>query len=283
MQIGRYKLYAIEAGELTLDGGAMFGVVPKVLWEHKIPADAKNRILLNTRLLLISGAGRNILVDAGVGNKMGDKLAGIYGINTSKYSLEKSLKAINLSPDDITDVVLTHLHFDHAGGSTALRNGEVVPAFPGAKYYVQKDQLELAQNPSERDSASFFPDDFEPLEKYGQLEVLNGTKDICDGVKIEVSQGHTDAEQHLLVADGGKTLFYCGDMIPTYAHIPLPWIMAYDLRPVVTLEEKRFILEKSADNNWLLFFEHCPKYAAGYVKRSDKGFEFYGGIESEKF
>ncbi|MBI2092904.1 MAG: MBL fold metallo-hydrolase [Deltaproteobacteria bacterium] len=280
MQIGGYKLSSIVAGEFALDGGAMFGVVPKVLWQKKIPADDNNRIPLSLRCLLIQGEGRNILVDDGAGDKYNDKLSGIYKIKVG-CSLEESLKDKGLEANDITDVILTHLHFDHAGGSTKRAgNGGIVPAFPNAKYYLQRGQLERARNPSERDDASFFPEDFEPLIKSGQLNVLNGAADIAKGLSVQVTFGHTDSEQHPFLTDGRETLFYCGDLIPTSAHIGLPWIMAYDLRPLVTLEEKRHLLNKAADGKWRLFFEHCPFFAAARVKKTENGFEVYDAKEN---
>jgi glyoxylase-like metal-dependent hydrolase (beta-lactamase superfamily II) len=280
MQIGGYKLSSIVADEFALDGGAMFGVVPKVLWQKKIPADDNNRIPLSLRCLLIQGEGRNILVDDGAGDKYNDKLSGIYKIKATR-SLEESLKEKGLAAADITDLILTHLHFDHAGGSTKRAgNDQIVPTFPNAKYYVQKGQLELARNPSERDDASFFPEDFEPLIKSGQLDVLKGVADIAKGLSVQVTFGHTDSEQHPVITDGRETLFYCGDLIPTSAHIGLPWIMAYDLRPLVTLEEKKFVLNKAADGKWWLFFEHCPFFAAARVKKTEKGFELYDTKEN---
>ncbi len=262
MRIGNYKISALETCDFALDGGAMFGIIPKNLWEKKIPADERNRISLRCRLLLIQGNGRNILVDTGIGEeKFSDKLKGIYKIDFSRYSLESSFAETGVKFEDITDVILTHLHFDHAGGSTRLVQGKLVPTFPNAKYYVQKAQLALAKNPSERDEGSFFEEDFGPLERAGQLVVLNGLQDICEGVNIHVSNGHTDGQQHVIVTDGKTTLFHCADMIPTFAHIGLPWIMGYDLRPLVTLEEKKFILAKAASGDWTLFLEHCPEHA----------------------
>jgi glyoxylase-like metal-dependent hydrolase (beta-lactamase superfamily II) len=209
----------------------------------------------------LRGNGRNILVDAGIGEKYTDKFKGIYKIDFSRFSLERSFADAGLKAEDITDVIITHLHFDHAGGCTKLLDGKLVPTFPNAKYYVQRTQLELAKNPSERDEGSFFADDFEPLERAGQLVVLSGLKEIAEGVSIHVTNGHTDGQQNVIVTDGSQTLFHCADMIPTSAHLGLPWIMGYDLRPLVTLEEKKFILNKAKKECWTLFFEHCPEHA----------------------
>lgn len=260
MKIGNYKISALETADFALDGGAMFGIIPKPLWEKKIPADERNRISLRCRLLLLQGNGRNILVDAGIGEKYADKLKDIYKIDFSRFSIERSFAEVGLKYEDITDVIITHLHFDHAGGCTRIIDGKLVPTFPNARFYVQKTQLELAKNPSERDEGSFFAEDFEPLERAGQLVVLNGLKEICEGVSIHVTNGHTDGQQNLVVTDGKETLFHCADMIPTSAHIGLPWIMGYDLRPLVTLEEKKFILGKAASSDWTLFLEHCPEH-----------------------
>lgn len=271
MKIGNYILHPIETGRFALDGGAMFGVVPKPLWEKTNPPDEKNRIDLAARALLVVGNGRKILVDVGNGSKYTDKLTSIYKFDTTHYDLVSSLKQHGLAPADITDVILTHLHFDHAGGSTVMNNGEIVPTFPKAKYYVQREHWRAANNPTERDRASFFKEDFMPLQFFGQIEYTDGEVEIFPGISVRIVNGHTTALQCPVISDGTTTLFYCADLMPTTAHVQLPWIMAYDLRPLVTLEEKKKILDHAVDESWILFFEHDPRTEAVRVMRTEKG------------
>ena len=271
MKIGSYKLYSIDTGSFALDGGAMFGVVPKTLWEKAIPPDEKNRIPMAARALLLIGDGRKILIDVGNGSKFNDKLKAIYKMDDSKNELLSSLKKHNVGASDITDVILTHLHFDHAGGSTFKENGSVQPTFQNAKYYVQREHWEAANHPTERDRASFFPEDFMPLVEHGLLNFTEGEGEILPGITCRICNGHTSALQAPVVSDGSTTLLYCADLVPTSAHVPLPWIMAYDLRPLVTLDEKRRILGKAMEENWILFFEHDATVEAATIAMSDKG------------
>ena len=271
MKIGSYEIHSIETGRFALDGGAMFGVVPKPLWEKYNPPDEKNRIDLAARALLVIGQGRKILVDVGNGSKYDDKLTSIYKFNTKEYDILSSLKKHSLSAADITDVILTHLHFDHAGGSTFRDNGEVKPTFPKARYYVQREHWRAANNPTERDRASFFKEDFMPLQFFGLIEYTDGEGEIFPGISVRLMHGHTVALQCPVITDGTTALFYCADLMPTTSHVNLPWIMAYDLRPLVTLEEKRKILNQAVDESWILFFEHDPVTEAVRVMRTDKG------------
>jgi len=271
MRIGPYILHAIETGRFGLDGGAMFGVVPKPLWEKSNPPDGRNRITLAARALLLTGGGRRILIDTGNGSKFGEKLASIYRIDTSSSDIVASLARLGVAPADITDVILTHLHFDHAGGATVLVGGEVVPAFPNARYHLQREQWLAAQNPTERDRASFFSDDFMPLQRHGVLQFTEGEGELLPGITVRLVHGHTSALQCPLISDGKTTLLYCADLVPTSSHVPLPWIMAYDLRPLVTLEEKRRILGQAADEGWVLCFEHDPSLPAARLARNEKG------------
>ncbi len=280
MKIGSYELHAIETGEFALDGGAMFGIIPKVFWEKKIPADDKNRIPLRLRALLISGNGKNILVDDGIGTKEDDKFSSIYKIDHSRFALESSLSKHGLSCNDITDVILTHFHFDHAGGSTKLDGkGNLVPTFPNATYYIQRKNLQWAKDPSEKDQASFTKANFEPLLEANLLKELDGPCELYPGIEILVVEGHTPAQQLVKVSDERTSLLYCGDLIPTSAHVQIPWIMGYDNHPITTLGEKKRILEKAADEKWVLFFEHCPLMAACRPVRTAKGFDCGEKIE----
>jgi glyoxylase-like metal-dependent hydrolase (beta-lactamase superfamily II) len=279
MMIGPYTLHPVDTGTFALDGGAMFGVVPKTLWEKTNPPDEKNRIPMAARALLLVGNGRTILVDVGNGSKLPGKLASIYKIDAGQADLLSSLRLHGISPADVTDVILTHLHFDHAGGSTVRDNGQLRPTFPRARYYVQKDHWAAAQKPTERDRASFFPEDYMPLVEHGQLQFVEGEGELLPGIRLHLVHGHTSALQCPVISDGRTTLFYCADLMPTVSHVQLPWIMAYDLRPLVTLEEKRTVLGRAADEGWILFFEHDHATAAGRVRATDRGIVFDGPVE----
>ena len=272
MKIGSYDIYAVEAGNFWLDGGAMFGVVPWVIWSKINPPDELRRIELATRCLLICGNGKTILVDTGNGDKWDDKQKNIYKFDNSKFDLLSSLKKYNITPQEVTDVVLTHLHFDHAGGSTRRVNGKLELTFPNARYYVQKEQWDLSLHPTEKDRASFKMDDFQLLLEKKVLELMDGEGELFPGIEILVTNGHTSAQQHPKISDGKTTLFYCSDLVPLVAHLPYPYIDAYDVRPLVTLAEKKKILTRAFEEQWILFFEHEPKTHAITLKQSDKGF-----------
>lgn len=271
MKIGNYELFSIPTGFFSLDGGAMFGVVPKVLWNKTNPADELNRIKLAARSLLIVTENRKILIDTGLGKKFDQKFESIY--NVKNISIEEALKIKNFNPDDITDVILTHLHFDHCGGSTKNENCEIVPVFKNAKYYIQHEHYIWAKNPSEKEKASFLRENFEPIEKYNQLELVDGEFYLDNNIKIVISNGHTPAQQHIKLTAENTTVYYCGDLIPTSSHIPYPYIMSYDLYPLTTFEEKKKLLPQAYEENWILFFEHDPVISSCTIKPKDKGFE----------
>ncbi len=198
----------------------------------------------------------------------------IYGVDHSNFTLEGSLRYIGLSAGDITDVIITHLHFDHAGGATFVDNdGSIKPTFPNATYYIQKKHYEWAIKPSEKDLASFVRDKYVPLFEQGKLKLLDGEIELFPGIFVKLSDGHTIAQQNVLVTDGARTLYHPGDMIPTSSHIPLPFIMGYDNFPLITLEEKKSLLNRAFNMGWIIFFEHDPKFAATFVDRTDKGFK----------
>ena len=280
MRIGNYTLWPLETGRFYLDGGAMSGVIPKVLWNKTNPSDNRNRIELALRTLLIRGNDRVIMVDTGIGENWDEKFTDIYGVDHSNGTLSKSLTRLGLSAPDITDVIITHLHFDHVGGATFTdASGSVQPTFPNAKYYIQKKHYEWAVAPSEKDRASFFDSKYVPLFEQGRLTLLNGESELFPGIFIRLSDGHTIAQQTVLVTDGQRALYHPGDMIPTSSHVPLPYIMGYDNFPLITLEEKRNILTKAADGKWVLFFEHDPKYAATFVEKTPKGFKAGANVD----
>lgn len=272
-KIGPYTLHLLETGEFALDGGAMFGVVPKTLWEKTNPADSSNRIDMALRIMLIQGQGKNILVDTGAGEKWDEKYKKIYRIDHTRYSLEKALEQLHLDPSDITDVIISHLHFDHAGGCTYKKNDHLEIMFPNATHYVQKEQWDWANRPTEKDKASFLQENIFPL-KSAKLKILNGEKEIYPGIHILISHGHTKSQQIVKVIDGKNTVLYCADLIPTSSHIPIPYVMGYDLMPLITMEEKRTLLEQAVRDNWILCFEHDPKIGAATVMKDSSSGRF---------
>jgi len=273
MQIGPYQISTIETGYVSLDGGAMFGVVPKPLWSKSNPADDKNRIILAMRSLVIRWNGRVMITDTGVGKKMNEKLSRIYNVDHEKYDLLSSLEKAGLKPEEISDVFLTHLHFDHTGGTTRLdEKDELQLTFSNATHHIQKEHWQWANNPSVRDGASFMKENFVPVKEHGKLNLIDGPGTFEPGMEIFVLQGHTPSMQTLKISDGKKTLFYCADLMPTATHIPLPYIMGYDLQPMSTLEEKKNVLPQAVDEEWLLVFEHDPYHVAGKVEKTEKGY-----------
>jgi len=252
----------------------MFGVVPKPLWERRIPADERNRITLAMRCLLIVGKGRVILVDTGIGEKNDAKFAGIFGIDHAHSTLERSLASVGFTPEDVTDVILTHLHFDHCGGATRHDGERVVATFPRATYHVQREHWDWAMQPNARERASFLKENFEPLatDPNAQLNLLDGGGSFCEGIELLVVSGHTRAMQLVKVFDEARTLLHAADLVPTSAHVPLPWLMAYDVEPLRTIEEKSRILGSAADEGWLLLFEHDAEVETAFVERDGATF-----------
>lgn len=270
MQIGKYKLVTVQSGLFSLDGGAMFGIIPKPLWEKTNPADELNRIKLSTRNLLLISDDKKILIDTGMGNKWDDKSKNIYNIEP-KLDLELALDQNKIKPDEITDVLLTHLHFDHTGGSTKYENGKLVPAFSNAKYFVQKKNFEWAMNPSDRDKGSYIKENFEPLVKEGVLNLVDSEIDFDDNISFRIINGHTFSQQMIKVSDSSNTVLYVADLLPFVSQIKIPYVMGYDLQPLITVEEKKKYLKLAAEENWKLFFGHDPEYAIATVKHSEKG------------
>jgi len=277
MNTGNLTINLIDTGDFALDGGAMFGVVPKNLWSKAYHApDEQNRIPMKACALLVRGSfhgkERVILIDTGNGNKFPEKLAAIYKIDHSRTSLERSLAAHSVAPADVTDVILTHLHFDHAGGATSLVGGKIVPKFPNAKYYVQKDHLAWAQSPADKDRASFMKDDFEPLRAEGLLELVDGDGELFEGITLVQAHGHTSALQTIKIQRGEQKIFYPADLIPTTAHVPVPYVMAYDNHPLQTIEEKKRVLPELSEDGWIVVFQHDGFVNAAMIDRTDKGF-----------
>ncbi len=266
MKLGKLEIYPLTDGFFGLDGGAMFGVVPKVIWEKHHPPDSKNRIRLALGTLLVRAHGYNILVDTGIGNKGDMKFRDIYVIDRTP-SLEDSLLKHNLTPRDINIVINTHLHLDHAGGNTKMDDhNRIVPNFPNAKYHIQRQEWESAVHPNERTKGSYRLEDFTILQERGLVQFIEGDTQILEGVRVIETPGHTGHHQSALIQSEGKTALFLGDLIPTTAHIPYPYIMGYDLFPLTTLETKKKILERAYEENWLLIFQHDPMVRMGYLK-----------------
>lgn len=270
MNLGGFELKPVETGRFRLDGGAMFGVVPKVLWQKTDPADGNNRISMHMRALYVEGAGRKAVIDCGAGTKLDEKMIGNYEIECGPF--RESLALSGIDPDSITDAIATHLHFDHAGGYTYYDSGgDIVLSLPAATHHIQKSQWEAALNPNEKDRASFFPENFVPIKERGRLHLVEGEQEIFPGLRVIPTQGHTPGHQVVLIETDEGNLLYCGDLIPLASHVNLPYIMAYDHYPLQTLEEKKRFLKRAADGKWILFFEHDPSIEACRVVSNDRG------------
>ncbi|MBU2492201.1 MAG: MBL fold metallo-hydrolase [Bacteroidetes bacterium] len=272
MKIGKYEINYIQTGFFALDGGSMFGVVPKPLWEKTNKPDDKNRITLGARCLYLKSDSKKILIDTGIGSDWNDKFNKIYKVEESNPDIINALVAKDINPAEITDVILTHLHFDHTGGSTYFDGNKFVPTFPNAKYHVQQDHFDWAKHPSEKDRASFVEDRFMPLAEEGILHLLHDEFQFDDEIEFIIINGHTFAQQMIKISDSSETLLYCADLMPMHSHIPVPYVMGYDLQPLVTIKEKKEILPQAVEGNWKIIFEHDPEFAAATIQKTDKGF-----------
>ena len=276
-KVGSLTIHAIQAGGQRLDGGAMFGVVPKPLWERRITADERNRIALGMRCLLVDHPSGPVLIDTGAGNKEDPKFKDIYGIENEgengRTSLEDGLKQLGLGPSDIRIVINTHLHFDHAGGNTYMDpEGNVQVTFPKARYVVKKGEYDYAMHPNERTAASYFERNYMPVVRNHQFEFVVREKEIVKGIRVVPTPGHTPFHQSVLIESGGERAIFLADMCPTAAHLPLPWIMGYDVEPLVTLETKRRIFRQAEAEGWLLIFEHDATIPWGQLEHDGKSY-----------
>jgi methylmalonyl-CoA epimerase len=266
--VGDLELISVCDGFFRLDGGAMFGVVPRRLWERQAPPDDRNRITLAMRPLIVRGA-RTMIIDAGVGDKENAKFAEIYGLDRAR-TLDHTLAEAALSVEDIDIVLATHLHFDHAGGFTVRdAGGRVRPRFPRAQYVVRRGEWEDATHPNERTRASYFADNYVPLADAGVLQLVDEDQTIMPGVRVRRTGGHTPHHQIVMIESGGKAAVYVADLMPTTAHVPNVWIMGYDLYPLDTLAAKKTLAKEAVDRDLLMFFEHDPKIAAGYLREEN--------------
>jgi glyoxylase-like metal-dependent hydrolase (beta-lactamase superfamily II) len=280
-QIGGLRCHALEGGMQRLDGGAMFGVVPRTLWQTRIEPDERNRIPLAMRCLLVEHSDGLVLIDTALGNKEDPKFLDIYGVENQGLEgatqLEDALASAGFLPRDITRVINTHLHFDHAGGNTTmdpdLENDprrHVRPTFPNATYVVQRGELEFARHTNERTRASYLPHNFEPIAAAQRWQLLDGDEEVLPGISVRVTPGHVPYHQAVVLSQGGETAVFVGDLFPTTAHLPLPWIMGYDLEPLRTLESKRRLLDDALAGGWRLIFEHDPRTVMGRPVREGK-------------
>ena len=259
MFFGDYRVEIVPDAEFRLDGGAMFGVVPRALWSRSCPPDEHNRIRMNMNCLFIEAGRERIVVETGIGEKWSAKHEAMYGI-TRRSSLAESVKRVSgYGAEEITIVVNTHLHFDHAGGNTTRNSeGRITPTFPNARYFVSRDEYEHAESPHERDRASYLPENWRPVRESGQLELKAADYEVVPGLRMETVAGHSRTMQCVRLERGGRTLFGFADLVPMRAHVALAWIMGYDLYPVETLEAKRRLLPQAARENWLCLFYHEP-------------------------
>jgi glyoxylase-like metal-dependent hydrolase (beta-lactamase superfamily II) len=266
--LGDFELSIVSDGTYYLDGGAFFGVVPKVLWERRVQADEKNRITSGLNSLLIRTGDKNVLIETGIGNKLNEKQNKIHGNNPQ---LLDNLHLAGLAPEDIDIVVNSHLHFDHCGWNTIRRSGEIVPTFPKAKYYAQAGEYEHGQLQLDRDRVSYLDENYGPLIRSGQMTLLQGDAEILPGIRTRIYSGHTANMQAILIESQGQTACYTGDLVPTTFHLDPTWVMAFDLYPLETIENRKRLYSEALPNNWLLIFTHDPKIPMAHIQKNDEG------------
>lgn len=268
VKLGQFELSIISDGRFWLDGGTMFGVVPKVMWNKLISADELNRVELSLNCLLIETPEGNVLIDTGINDKLKDRFKEIYKMDRDIAFVE-SLNRMGFKPENIDFVINTHLHFDHCGGNTIKKDGKLIPTFPNAKYIVQKQEWSDATDSNERTKASYLKENFMPVKESGQLMLVHGNYEVLPGIKVIMTNGHTKGHQSVLIESEGEKAIYFGDLIPTASHIKIPYIAAYDLFPLAVVEKKKEILELAIKEKWLLIFEHDPKITFAYLIEKD--------------
>lgn len=273
LKLGDFELSVFSDGTYPLDGGAFFGVIPKVMWSKKVHADERNFVQAGLNSLLIRTGKHTVLVETGAGNKLSEKMIKIYG---QPAKLIENLAAAHVKPEDVDIVINTHLHFDHCGWNTVRMGDSIVATFPNAKYYVQRGEWEYAQNPSDRDGVSYISDNYDPLVKGGQMELVDGNREIVPGVRVERFPGHTANMQAVIVESAGQTACYISDLIPTSAHLEVPWVMAFDLYPLDTMASRKRYYERALNSakepkRWLTVFTHDDAVPWAYVERDEKG------------
>ena len=269
LTLGDFELSIFSDGTYPLDGGAFFGVIPKVMWSRKVAADERNYVQAGLNSLLIRTGKKNVLVETGMGNKLSERMIKFYG---QPAHLLANLAAAGVAPEEIDIVINTHLHFDHCGWNTVRsKDGKVAPTFPRAKYYAPEGEWQYARRPSERDAISYIPDNYDPLVQSGQMTLLKGGEEIVPGISVKTFPGHTAHMQAVIVESGGSTACYISDLIPTTAHIDVTWGMAFDLYPLQTIESKKQYYAKAIPEKWLTVFTHDPKTPWAYVEKDELG------------
>jgi glyoxylase-like metal-dependent hydrolase (beta-lactamase superfamily II) len=273
INIGKYHVFSVNEGFMRLDGGAMFGVVPKNLWKKDSSPDDKNRIEIALNVLVLKSDERTIIVDTGNGNKWSDKQREIYQVSSVDGGLKGVLMEAGVTADSVTDVIYTHLHFDHAGGGTENKDdGTVGLTFPNATYHVQKKQWNWANSGCDKDKASYLPENYIPIEKSGKLHIVDGPMELFDGIHLETTDSHTVSHQAVRISDGMSTVYHCGDIMAILPHIKVPWVMAYDLHPLGTIKAKKKILTDAAEKGWYLFLSHEPETPMVKIEKTERGF-----------
>jgi glyoxylase-like metal-dependent hydrolase (beta-lactamase superfamily II) len=267
VSLGDFELISLSDGIYHLDGGSYFGVVPKMLWSRKLPANEKNLVPSGLNSVLVRTGDKNILIETGIGNKLSEKMAQIYG---QPAGLLDSLHSAGLAPEDIDVVIDSHLHFDHCGWNTVRRSGSIAATFPKSKYYAQEGEWKHAHE-NQRDSVSYFTENYDPLVESGQMQLLRGNAEIAPGISVEVYPGHTRDLQAVMVRSGGKTACYISDLIPTSAHLDLNWVMAYDLYPVESIESRKRFYSRAIPERWLVMFTHDHQIPWGYLEKDERG------------
>jgi len=265
--LGDFELTVVSDGTYPLDGGGFFGVVPKSLWSKKVTADEQNRVAAGLNSLLVRTGKRNVLIETGIGNKLSEKMAQLYG---QPAQLLDNLSATGISPGDIDIVINTHLHFDHCGWNTVLRAGKPVATFPKAKYYVQEGEWQHAHE-NQRDAVSYMTHNYDPLVETGQMQLLRGDQEIVPGISAKVFPGHTRDMQAIIIESGGQTACYISDLIPTSAHVDLNWVMSFDLYPLETIESRKRYYSRAIPEKWLTLFTHDPATPWAYLEKDDRG------------
>ena len=269
-RIGKWNITVLETGTFRLDGGAMMGSVPKVLWEKTNPPDLYNRISLAMRCILLDDGNNRVLIESGIGDKCGDKFKKMFEIKQHKHALSNTLSKYGYTNENITHIILTHLHFDHSGGCTEFdENGNIIPSFPNAKYYVSQENWDAALNPNPKDKASYLSENYMCLKEKKVLELVPNDFTILNDISTYVVNGHTFGQQLVKINSDNKTLVFCSDLIPLRSHIRLPWIMGYDLNASLSLEEKELFLDEAADKGWILFLYHDPDTVAVRIKKEE--------------
>jgi len=268
LTLGEFELIAVSDGLYRLDGGTFFGVIPKVMWGKKVKADADNYVPVGLNSVVVKTGKQTILIETGIGNKLPERLIKIFG---QPAKLLDNLTAAGISPDDIDVVINTHLHFDHCGWNTVISGGEVVPTFPKAKYYAPEGEWQHGRLQLERDAISYMSDNYDPLIKSGQMELLQADQEIVPGVSVRVFPGHTEHMQAVIIKSGGHTACYISDLIPTSAHIDLTWGMAFDLLPLQTIESRKRYYAQAIPEKWVTMFTHDPNLPWAYLEKDERG------------